>query len=170
MMQYTSLTQVELKQVLRYDPKTGLFVWIAPRKSIQVGDIAGDRSGRYVRIKLNQRQYPAHCLAWLYVTGKWPSSDLDHKDTNGQNNCWNNLRLATPMQNAANRKPSKYNKYTMLKGVTFQKQGNRKKRWLASIKIAGRSRHIGYFTTAEEAHAAYVRRAKKVHGVFARAA
>lgn len=170
MMKPSTLTQTELKNILRYDSKTGLFYWAAARKSIRVGDIAGDFSGRYVRIKISQRQYPAHCLAWLYMTGAWPNSGLDHRDTDYQNNKWENLRKATPVQNCANRKPLQNKKYTPLKGVTFQKQGNRKKRWMATIRIAGRKKFIGYYSTPEQAHAAHMTIAKKLHGEFARAA
>jgi hypothetical protein len=168
MMKRTFLTQEELREALDYNPLTGLFVWISPRKSIRVGAVAGDFSGRYVRLKFQQKSYPAHCLAWLYMTGRWPKDEIDHIDTNKHNNAWKNLREATRVQNAHNASPMNNKKYSRLKGVTYAK-GRRK--WMASIRLGGKhSRFIGYFDTEQEAHAAYVAKARETRGEFARGA
>lgn len=167
MMKRTSLTQDQLKAAMDYDPVTGLFRWIAPRQNIKVGDVVGNFSGRYVRIKFEQKSYPAHCLAWLWMTGSWPKNEIDHRDTDKHNNCWNNLREATRVQNSHNRSVDCDKMYTSLKGVTFAK-GRRK--WQANIRYNGKLKHIGYFSTAEAAHAAYAERARELFGVYARIA
>jgi hypothetical protein len=163
-MKKTSLTQAQLKQALFYDSVTGLFRWISRRKNVRVGAIAGNFR-RYVSIKLDQKVYMAHRLAWLYMTGRWPDNEIDHKDTNKHNNRWSNLREATRVQNAHNARPMKNKKYTSLKGVTYAK-GRRK--WQAGIKIKGRLVGLGYFDSAEAAHAAYAQAAIRLRGEFAR--
>lgn len=167
MMKRTALTQKELRKALNYDPLTGLFTWASPRKSVNVGEVAGDFSGRYVRIKFQQKSYPASCLAWLWMTGAWPDNEVDHFDTNKHNNRWGNLREATRTQNSYNARPMRGKKYSSLKGVSFVK--GRKKGWVAHIRTGGKhSKFIGFYATAEEAHAAYAVKAKELRGEFVR--
>ena len=40
-------------------------------------------------------------MAFLYVNGSFPSHVIDHRDTDGTNNRWDNLRPATNSQNGA---------------------------------------------------------------------
>lgn len=167
MMKRTSLTQAQLKSQLVYDPGTGLFVWLVSKKGTTIGAVAGDFSGRYVRLKLFQKSYPSHCLAWLWMTGAWPKDEIDHWDTDKHNNRWSNLREATRVQNSYNRSVDCDKVYTSLKGVTFAK-GRRK--WQANIRVNGKLKHIGYFSTAEAAHAAYAEKAHELFGVYARTA
>ena len=165
-MKKTALTQEQLHEVLFYDPYTGIFTWRIARQNIRIGQVAGDFSGRYVRIKIDQKSYAAHCLAVLYMTGAWPEHDVDHRDTQKHNNRWLNLRPATSAQNAHNRSPLQNKKYSKLKGVTWAKRG----KWQANIRVDGVLKHIGYYDSAEEAHAAYARCAIELRGEFARTA
>lgn len=89
---------------------------------------------------------------------------VDHRDGNGLNNQKANLRIATKAQNNQNSKVRARNRQK-LKGVNFHKQH---KRFQSQIQVDKRKIHIGYFKTAEEAHAAYCAAAKKLHGEFAR--
>jgi hypothetical protein len=57
-------------ELLEYNPESGIFTW---RGTNRRGRVAGCRaSDGYVKIAVDRRQYLAHCLAWLYVHGKWP--------------------------------------------------------------------------------------------------
>lgn len=89
---------------------------------------------------------------------------VDHRDTNGLNNAWSNLRAATKSQNNANTRTAKNNK-AGVKGVMRDKHG---RRWVAQIKPGGKSMHLGTFDTQEEASAAYGAAAAKFFGEFAR--
>lgn len=101
------LTHSRLKEILNYNPETGVFTWkvrLAPRGP--VGAIAGAYSaagrGR-LEIRIGGKLYLGHRLAWFYVYGDMPSGMLDHVDGNPSNNRIDNLRQATIQQNNQNR-------------------------------------------------------------------
>lgn len=156
------LTSQQLKQILRYDPCTGHFRWIAGKN---FGKVAGGPMNGYVRICFGRHgQDTAHRLAWLYMTGDWPAKFVDHIDGDRANNKWSNLRLARPDQNAANSRRSK-NNVSGAKGVSPYRGGFR-----ARIMIRGESIYLGDYNTVEEAAAAYAGAAKVGFGDFARVA
>lgn len=159
------LTQAKLKSILSYNPKTGIFKWLVNMRYGYAGRRAGTiMTSGYVRIVIERKPYQAHRLAWLYMTGMWPSIDLDHKDTVKSNNKWKNLRLATASQNHANKK-----KWTghLPKGVVRTKW-NKTNQFIAHLRIGGKSIYLGYHPTPEKAAAAYRAAAIKYHGEFAR--
>lgn len=161
------LTAERLRQVLRYEPTTGLFTWILP-SSIRVkpGDTAGSPTKGYVSIGVDGREYRAHRLAWLYVNGTWPSTaDLDHINEDKSDNRIANLREASRSENMANVTAWK-NNTSGYKGVTYNRRNDR---WVAQTKKDKRPIFIGSFRTAEEAHAAYVNKARELFGEFANA-
>lgn len=89
-----ALTQKELKQVLSYNPNTGIFTWIRPRQGMLIGHVAGTDKDGYTNIYVNHKPYRAHRLAWLYMTGKFPLGRMRLLD-GVKNNCrWDNLTLA----------------------------------------------------------------------------
>lgn len=159
----------ELRQRLSYDPATGEFAWIStPLKGThRLGKVAG-RMGTfgYRQIKLNQVNYMAHRLAWYYVTGKWPTSDVDHINCDRSDNRWSNLRLATPTQNAGNKR-SRPGSSSTFKGVTWHAQC---KKWQAQIECDGRAHYLGLHETEEAASLAYQEAAARLFGEFARVA
>jgi hypothetical protein len=169
MSKQRGLTRSRLKSLLHYDPDTGIWRWIAksaPGSHVRYGDIAGTVTKQgYLRIRLHCEFYLAHCLAWLYMTGEWPPAEVDHKDVVPGNIRWENLRLATPSQNGANKRAQKNNKCG-IKGVTILPSG----RYRATIKKDGHVQQVGCFDTPEMAAMAYAAAAKEKHGEFARIA
>lgn len=160
------LTQAQVKELLRYDPKTGLFKWrIDQHRSLKAGTIAGGPTfqGR-TAIGINGRIYFASRLAVLWMTGAWPAFTVDHRNGDPSDDRWSNLRIATLSQNHQNRRVS--NKRKLPKGVSWEKQTCRYK---ASICVNYRRITLGRFDIPEEAHAAYMAAAKKYFGEFARA-
>lgn len=162
------ITQSDLKQMLSYSPETGEFKWLVPHGRwgrFPVGCDAGIRvisSGRrdYIRITIDGKHYPAHRLAWIYMMGGAPSSQVDHKNLDPFDNRWTNLRLADHSLNAANRAPIVSHGFKWV-----QKRG---KRWAALITIHRRQRYLGTYDTPQEAHAAALQVAIEAHGEFAR--
>jgi len=170
------ITQEFLKSVLHYNRRTGIFTW-RERSDVRPqwnGRYAGKQAGyewspansdlRYIMIRLLDWPFAAHRLAVLYVTGILPPG-VDHKDENGLNNRWTNLRRASKSQNGFNRGKNK-NNTSGFKGVSRTKNG----RWKAQIMKRGKLHWLGSHPTPETAHEAYVAAATRLHGRFARAA
>jgi hypothetical protein len=158
------VTRARLRELLHYDRATGEFRWrkrMNPR--VPAGHIAGTLNrDRYRVIAIEGRNYRAHRLAWLYMTGKWRSQIIDHRDLDPSNNRWANLRRATRSQNCANRGVPRNNTWG-LKGVSYDGW-----RWRATIHKKGKRHYRGGFSTPQAAHAAYAKAARKLHGEFAR--
>ena len=93
----TELTAARLRKMLHYDPETGVFT------RLWTGNVTGcpDAKG-YLRIAADGRSYRAHRLAVLYMTGAWPSEQIDHINQVRTDNRWSNLRPATNGENGAN--------------------------------------------------------------------
>ena len=159
------LTQERLKELLHYDPETGVFTARVNRGSVQIGAKAGGENRGYIRIGVKNKKYFAHRLAWFYVHGCWPSKELDHINGKRPDNRLSNLREATRAQNNSNRPVHRRNEYGK-KGAYFIKNRNK---WRALIGKDKRLIHLGYFDSAEEAQAAYIAAARTHYGEFARA-
>ena len=90
---------------------------------------------------------------------------VDHITGDTLDNRRENLRICSTAENNRN-KPKYSNKTAHHKGVYFYK--TKRKPWRARININKKSISLGYFSSSEEAHAAYCEAAKKYHGEFAR--
>jgi len=101
------LTIEYLKSILHYDPNTGIWRWLQAPKfgRVEARDIAGSpyKNKQYWCIKIKQKKYAAHRLAWFYMTGEWPEDQIDHINRDGLDNRWNNLRPASNRENQQNR-------------------------------------------------------------------
>jgi hypothetical protein len=159
------LTHDHLREILKYNPQTGAWNWVVSRGSVRRGDIAGSvGSHGYRQISIGRRLYLAHRLAFLWMTGPWPTDQVDHRDLGRANDCWENLREATRSQNYRNRRALVTNKCG-LKGAHWKSSI---RRWAAAIRDGGRQKHLGYFDCPQDAHAAYVVAAKESFGEFSR--
>lgn len=163
------ITLSRLREIVHYDPHSGVFTWCVDRGGhVKAGKVAGSLSPTgYWVIRLDDRLYPAHRLAWLYMTGGWPPHDIDHENLERADNRFANLRSATRAQNRANTRVHKHNKCGF-KGVSFRARGHRNP-YEAKIRINKKLKHLGNFATAEEAHSAYAAAARQHYGEFARA-
>lgn len=154
------LTVERLRSLLRYNPRTGVFVWVARSSphslNIVIGTQAGapTKDGNYGRIMVDGVRYYTHVLAWLYMTGDVPTDEVDHRDRTRSNNRWSNLRAATRKQNTENRD---------VEGVDWMP---RLGKWRARIFHNGHSRYLGVFKSIKLARAA---RRKAVREFFTHA-
>lgn len=101
-----------------------------------------------------------HRLAWLYMTGEWPTDEIDHRDRDPSNNRWSNLREATHKQNLSNQGIHSNNRLG-IRGV--EKHG---KRFRAYLGVEGKKVILGWFDTAEEAGAARDAAGRDMRGEF----
>jgi hypothetical protein len=154
----------EFKKVLRYNSLTGEFFWLTFKGFILApGQRAGhlQKSG-YVAIGYEGKYYKAHRLAWLFTYGEWPLKDIDHINRRKDDNRIANLRECTSAQNQANRRANKNNS-TGYRGVSFHRKIGK---FHAAIRVNWKPIHLGYFSTAEEAGAAYDAAAITYYGEF----
>jgi hypothetical protein len=167
------ITQDVLKTILHYDPLTGVFTWLERPATTSrqrawntryAGKVAGypwkdaQSNTTYRVIRIFDWPYLAHRIAVLYMTGEWPSDHTDHKDLDGLNNRWLNIRVATRSQNFGNRPIGKRN----TSGAKGVRPHGRK--WVA--ECAGK--YLGSFSTFDEARDAYAHAALLRFGEFAR--
>ncbi len=143
----THMTQLELKKILKYDSKTGEFIWIRKSTGVTVGSIAGTNKDGYIRIIINGKAFYAQNLVWLYIHGRFPKDILDHKNRKRYDNRISNLRNSDSALNMKNK--SKYKRNTSgITGVTFDKSRNK---WKAFISINKKVVNLGRFNTKNEA-------------------
>jgi hypothetical protein len=145
----SQLTPDQIKQLLSYDPTTGVFVWRARDgwRNNRAGRVAGviGKDG-YARIATHHKSYLAHRLAWAYVYGAWPTQWLDHINRNRADNRITNLREASTLTNAQNT-PRYQNNKSGCKGVYARSWG----KWEAYITVAKKRIYLGVHETFDAA-------------------
>lgn len=152
-------TAAFVSERISYDPETGEFLRKACHRSALVSKPAGTPHRGYLSIGVGGRNFRAHRLAWLLMTGDWPTAGVDHINGDRSDNRWCNLRLASASLNNQNvRRPRKSNKLGFL-GVHPSRRGT----YAAQISHNGRLVWIGRFATPEEAHAAYLAKKRLLH-------
>lgn len=130
----SELTQDILKELIHYDPDTGIFNWKERDirwfgnkqahsrwnkryTNTESGHILSIRNKNYRYIRINYKAYLAHRLAFFYMTGEWPT-EIDHDDQDSLNNKWENLKEVSHQQNSKNR-TLRINNKTGVNGVSF---------------------------------------------------
>lgn len=155
----------EIFDYFEYDPDTGIIRWKVSCRKMQKGQIAGtpDYQG-YIMIRLKGKLYKAHRIAFALGHNTVDIPDiLDHINGDKKDNRLVNLRAATVQQNNYNQRKQK-NTTSKYKGVSWHP---RHQKWQARIRINGKQKHLGYYTSEEEAYAAYCKVAVELHGEFA---
>lgn len=159
-------SQALLRELLHYNPDTGVFVWAKKTcKKVVVGREAGSKTHPYCNIRIGGQFYAAHRLAFMYMLGHCPPL-VDHADGDSRNNCWANLRPATVTLNAANSRRRSDNK-SGFKGVAWNGQ---RAKWRAMIRVNGKRVDLGHFDDPSIAGAAYAKAAVEYFGEYARGA
>lgn len=169
MRDWDDRSQGKITEALAYDQVSGNFTWKRDlRGMVRKGKVAGRKNNYgYIVIGWGNREYPAHRLAWFFVTGTWPENQIDHINGTRDDNRWSNLRQATVTENRRNciGQPGK-RKFSKYKGVGFNDK-NKFSKWVARIVVGGRAIHLGSFKTEEQAASAYVEAERKYFGEFA---
>lgn len=136
------ITQDALKELYTYNSETGVFT---NRSSGNTASSAVNAKG-YKRIAIKGKRYTQHRLAWLYVYGIFPESQIDHRDRDKGNNAIDNLRDISNQMNHKNM-PMQSNNTSGYTGVTFDKKQGK---WCSQITVDGKCVHLGSSYTIEE--------------------
>ncbi len=162
------ITQERLKELVSYDPATGIFTALVRRGRAYPGKRLGtvSNSDHYVVIRLDGKRYAAHRLAFLYMTGQWPEI-VDHIGSDGccpianrADNRWSNLRNGDQSKNLQNQRRPHRDSASGALGVTFDKSRGK---WKVHIGRDYKTRNVGRYDTKDEAIAAYAAAKKLLH-------
>ena len=153
------LTAAMVRRIFSYDPETGSLTWREkshPMSNQVVGREAGCRRNKGYRfVGVGKRRYFCHRVIWLWMTGSWPLNQLDHRDGDGGNNRWANLREATQAENNENLKCFVTSR-TGYPGIRYRPEMDK---FQVRVTKAGVTHHLGSFKSLDEAIA--VRRTEK---------
>ena len=163
-------SQEVLRQLLRYEPDTGKLFWLhrdvslfedgewnsAYRKAASwnaknVGKeaLCSTNAGGYLHGSIYGHAYIAHRVIWKIVHGDDPEF-IDHINGLTFDNRIVNLRSVSKRENSLNqRRPSQGTSGIL--GVHWHR---RLGKWHAKIGVNGKTLHLGYFLTIEDAAAA----------------
>lgn len=164
-MAKADLTAQQVRDILRYDPKSGIFTWAVTKGHKRAGSKAGTvGKGGYLTICVDGRGYRAHRIALLFNLGRWPVGDVDHINGNTADNRIANLRECTHAENMQNmsapRTHSGKPKSSKFAGVSWNKSCAI---WRSQIRVNGKIVYLGRFMSEEAAHSAYVNAKAKFH-------
>lgn len=149
-------TQDVLRALLEYNPETGLFIWKERGVSSWDNRWAGkpalccNWNGYKVGVILCKRSVQAHRVAFKYMHGHDPVGQIDHINGIRFDNRIANLRDVTVLENRRNAACPSHNTSGFI-GVRFRPDRNR---WRAHISVNNNTKHLGSFSTREEAIAA----------------
>lgn len=155
------LTQAIVKELLDYDPLTGILTWKhrskkwflsdqfwkswnvkhAGKPALSYGNKKGRQSGGVLG-----KQYYAYHIIWLWMTGSWPDPGIDHEDQNPGNNRWVNLKEKTQAENCKNQSMRSHNT-SGVTGVQLTPNGT----YVAAITVNKKVIRLGFYKTIEQA-------------------
>jgi hypothetical protein len=96
-------------------------------------------------------------------------ANVDHKNGNGLDNRRSNLRISTKYQQAFNKGVHSHKKSLGCKGVSIVKDKKGvPKYWIDRITFEKTRIYLGTFKTHVAASRAYIKKAKELHGEFAK--
>lgn len=133
-----------------YDKITGVFTRISTGKQLTNN------------IRVDGLQHRVYEVIWMYMTGHWCPQWIDHKDGNNKNNAWDNLREATPTQNAANMR----GQGRTPKGV-YKHKGRRSPVWYVQLCVKGERIYRSGFKSEAEAITVHTALCEEHQGEFA---
>ena len=184
MLTQSTLTQERLKKIIHYDPNTGDWTWKVRLSNAAppVGSCAGTVSqqlGRtkthlILRIKIDGTTYLAHRLAFLYMLGRWPIGEVDHKNRDATDYSWKNLREGASRSQQGANKGKRSGTSSRYKGVHLERppkwkpiESKRDQVWRAQIQVNGKMISLGSYANEDEAGRAYNVAAIRYFGEYA---
>ena len=135
--------------------KTGRILKLAKKGGYMVAGLSSNSKGKSIAVH--------RLVALTFIENPENKQLVDHIDGNGKNNCINNLRWATHLQNMMNSRGN-VNSSSQYKGVSWRKGRNK---WRANISVNGKHVHLGYFSNEKDAARAYNNKALEVFQEYA---
>ena len=154
----------QLMDRFNFDLINGRVFWKKAKANFQgkeAGCVKYSRGKPYCLIKINNYPWMRAHLIFLAVHGRLPIPTVDHVDGNSLNDRPDNLREATRLEQARNKKR---NKKTTELPMGVRLNG---KNYQARLRVNGKLLILGTFTTSDEAFAAYKTARKQFFGNFA---
>ena len=138
-----NLTQARVRELLAYDPATGLFTWKKTTTNrVRVGAIAGHlRFDGYIAIRIDRVAYLAHRIVFVYLYDRMPADEVDHINGKRTDNRQINIRECDRTTNMMNAAKGSANKSGVV-GVCWNRA---EERWQAQIKVNRVAIHLGLF-------------------------
>jgi hypothetical protein len=146
------IDQETVKKIFHYDAESGMLLWRNGNgRNVKPWQQANSlNSSGYYAIKIQNKSYRVHRLIWLYVNGKFPDGDIDHKNRIRNDNRLCNLRDVSRTDNAQNISLPKHNKSGHI-GVSWIKSHNC---WTVYVKVNKKNKWLGYYKNLDAAIAA----------------
>lgn len=137
-------------EYLNYEPETGKLFW-KKKTSNRVKKIGDEctavNTHGYKIVRLFNKLYTQHRIAWLLFYKKLPSYFIDHINGNRIDNRITNLREANYTLNAQNHGISNVNTSGKI-GVSYCNYYNK---YVSYIDVLGKRKNLGYNSTLEKA-------------------
>lgn len=156
------VTATQLRELLHYDPETGVFTIRVSRGSRAAGEVVGTRNGEggHLHFRINKRKHYLHRLAFLYMTGALPVHVVDHINGDATDNRWANLRDVPQRVNTQNMRRAGRRTSTGVLGVSVDRSRDK---FATSIRLPDGSRKRGRFDTVAEAQDFYLQHKRAEH-------
>ena len=181
----STLTRERLNKLLHYNPDTGNWTWKVRLSNAAppVGSCAGtvsEQGGRnnkthlILRIKIDGKNHLAHRLAFLYMLGRWPIGEVDHKNRDATDCRWNNLREGASRSQQGANKSKRSGTSSRYKGVHLERppkwkpiESKHDQVGRAQIGVNGKMISLGSYANEDEAGRAYNVAAIRYFGEYA---
>lgn len=160
------LTAERLREVLEYDPTSGVFIQVivfdGRGSRWKPGRVCGhvSKQSGYLTLRIAGKLYQAHRLAWLYLHGSYPAHQIDHLNGVRTDNRIANLRDVPNAINRQNLRKPRSDNETGYQGVTLDK---RRGVYWARVRLNGVTTHLGCFDDPVAAHEAYLKAKRRMH-------
>jgi hypothetical protein len=143
----------EFNDLLRYDAETGELFWKSNNR------LAGHKhKSGYVNVKVKGKMYRAHRVIWAMVYGKFPDLLIDHINGVPSDNRMQNLREVSCMVNQQNQRQARKDNAGGNLGAHLYRG-----KWMSQIRVDGKLKYLGNFSTKEEAHDVYIQAKRQMH-------
>jgi len=145
-MKAESLTQERLKKALYYNPDTGIFTWNEGASLTEEDRLFNQEAGcltsnGYIQIRLDNKSFGAHRLAWLYTYGYLPEKGISHINHIRNENWIKNLQEVSRKCNLRKQKISATSK----SGIAGVYWSIRNKKWQVQIGVNNKQIYIGHY-------------------------